>query len=60
VVGYFGRKLCGYKNKAIAEYFNRDPATLSDRIKKVEKMITTDQEFSILMERLEKKLLEFK
>jgi REP element-mobilizing transposase RayT len=56
VVGFVGRKLCGYKNSAIADHFNREPATLSEGIRKVENRLRCDEVFSKLVTHLEKSL----
>jgi REP element-mobilizing transposase RayT len=55
VVGYIGRRLCGYENKAVAAHFNMDPSALSHGIKKVEQRIREDGSFAKRIKKLEEK-----
>ncbi len=47
MVGYVGKRLCGYSNKSVSEYFHRDPVALSRGIARVEERIRLDKGFEI-------------
>jgi REP element-mobilizing transposase RayT len=53
IVGYVGKKLCGYSNKSFAEYFHRDPVAISRGIGKVEGRMGADKNFKAKLRRLE-------
>jgi putative transposase len=53
IVGYVGKKLCGYSNKSFAEYFHRDPVAMSRGIAKVEGRAGSDKDFQAKLRRLE-------
>jgi REP element-mobilizing transposase RayT len=57
MVGYVGRRLCGYSNKSFAEYFHRDPVAVSRGIAKVEEKIRLDKRFEITLQRLEEEVV---
>jgi REP element-mobilizing transposase RayT len=57
VVGYFGRKLCGYENKVVAAHFKKDPSALSHGIRRVEQRLREDGSFAKRMNKLEEKIL---
>jgi hypothetical protein len=56
VVGYIGRKFCGYENRAIADHFKREPAALSFGIKNLEKSLEENKVFAKTIEKLERNL----
>ena len=58
VVGYLGRKICGYENSLIASHFRRDPATLSCGVRSVMERITREESFARLMKKLEDALIQ--
>jgi putative transposase len=53
VVGYMGKKLCGYSTKSLAEYFHRDPVAMSRGIGKVEGRMGGDKAFEAKLRKLE-------
>jgi putative transposase len=53
IVGYMGKKLCGYSNKSFAEYFHRDPVAMSRGIAKVERKMRVDKAFETKLRKLE-------
>jgi len=53
IVGYMGKKLCGYSNKSFAEYFHRDPVAMSRGIAKVEGRAGSDKDFETKLRKLE-------
>ena len=58
VVGYLGRKLCSYDNKAIAQFFKRDPSVLTKGIRDVEDRIISDRAFKKKLAEIENGLVE--
>jgi len=54
IVGYVGKRLCGYSNKSFSEYFHRDPVAISRGIAKVEGKIGSDKDFGAKLRRLER------
>lgn len=56
VVGYLGRRHCGYENKVVAAHFNMDPSALSHGINKVEKRIREDESFAKRIKKMEETL----
>jgi len=57
VVGYLGRKICGYENSEIASHFRRDPATLSCGVRSVEERMAKEESFVKLIKKLEDMLV---
>jgi putative transposase len=53
IVGYMGKKLCGYSTKGLAEHFHRDPVAMSRGIGKVEGSIGVDKAFEAKLRKLE-------
>jgi hypothetical protein len=53
VVGYMGKKLCGYSTKSLAEYFHRDPVAMSRGIGKVEGRMGGDKALEAKLRKLE-------
>jgi chromosomal replication initiation ATPase DnaA len=53
IVGYMGKKLCGYSVKRLAEYFQRDPVAMSRGIGKVERRMGADKDFGAKLRELE-------
>jgi putative transposase len=53
IVGYMGKKLCGYSVKSLAEYFQRDPVAISRGIGKVEGRMGADKDFEAKFRELE-------
>jgi REP element-mobilizing transposase RayT len=53
IVGYVGKKLCGYSNKSFAEYFHRDPVAMSRGIGNVEASMGADKTFETKLRKLE-------
>jgi len=53
IIGYMGKKLCGYSTKSLAEYFHRDPVAMSRGIGKVEGRMGTDKTFEARLQELE-------
>ena len=53
IIGYVGKKLCGYSNKSLSEYFHRDPVAMSRGIAKVEGRIRSDKDFEAKLQKLE-------
>jgi len=58
VVGYLGRELGKYRLKDIAEHFRRDPAVMSQGLKKVEERFREDDIFKKVILRLKEKLTQ--
>ena len=54
IVGYVGKRLCGYSNKSFSECFYRDPVVISRGIAKVEGKIGSDKDFEAKLRRLER------
>ena len=53
IVGYVGKKLCGYSTKSLAEYFHREPVVMSRGIGRVEGRMGTDKTFEARLQELE-------
>jgi len=53
IVGYVGRKLCGYSNKSFAEYFHRDPVAIGRGVRKIEGRMGVDEAFAARLRELE-------
>jgi REP element-mobilizing transposase RayT len=53
IVGYMGKKLCGYSVKSLAEYFQRDPVAMSRGMGKVERRMEADKDFEAKLRELE-------
>jgi len=53
IVGYMGKKLCGYSIRSVAEYFHRDPVAISRGIGKVEGRMGADKRFQTRLRELE-------
>lgn len=53
IVGYMGKKLCGYSTKTLAEYFHRDPVAMSRGIGKVEGRMGGDKVLEAKVRKLE-------
>jgi REP element-mobilizing transposase RayT len=53
VVGHIAKDLCDYENRAMAQFFNRDPSVLAKGMRNVEDLVKKDGVF-------EKKLVEIK
>ena len=56
IVGYMGKKLCGYSIRSLAEHFHRDPVAMSRGIAKVEGRAGPDKDFEVKLWRLEGKI----
>jgi chromosomal replication initiation ATPase DnaA len=56
IVGYMGKKLCGYSIRSLAEYFQRDPVAMSRGIGKVEGRMGADKDFEAKLRELEGKI----
>jgi hypothetical protein len=46
LAGYPARKLVGFRAKEIVQHFQREPMTISLGVKKVEKLLQRDRDFS--------------
>jgi len=53
LVAYLARKVAGFRVKEIAQHFQREPMTISLRVKKVEKLLQQDRDFSRRIEIME-------
>ena len=53
IVGYMGKKLCGYSIRSLAEYFHRDPVAMSRGMGKVEGRVGADKDFEVKLRELE-------
>lgn len=53
VIGYMGKKLCGYLIRSLADYYHRDSVTMSQGIGKVEGRRGVDKVFQARLQRLE-------
>ena len=53
IVGYLGKKLCGYSVKSLAEYFHRDPVAMSRGMGKVERRMGADKDLKTKLRKLE-------
>jgi len=58
LVAYLARKLAGFRVKEIAQHFKREPMTISLGVKKVEKLLHRDKDFSKRVEIMEMNLKE--
>jgi chromosomal replication initiation ATPase DnaA len=58
LVAYLARKLAGFKVKDITQHFKREPMTISLGIKKEEKYLQQDKDFSRWIEIMEMNLKE--
>jgi chromosomal replication initiation ATPase DnaA len=57
-VAYLARKLAGSRATEIAQHFKREPMTISLGIRKVEKLLQRDRDFSRRIEIMEMNLRE--
>src|SRR3990170_5391485 len=53
IVGYLGKKLCGYSVKSLAEYFHRDPVAMSRGMGNVERRMGADKDLKTKLRKLE-------
>jgi len=53
IVGFMGKKLCGYSIRSLAEYFHRDPVAMSRGMGKVERKMGVDRDFEAKLRDLE-------
>ncbi|MDB4444371.1 hypothetical protein N9174_03440 [bacterium] len=56
MVGLNGRKLGGHAIRAVAEHFNRDPAAITQGLKKIEAKLREESDFKQAIEKIEKTL----
>lgn len=57
IVGYFGKKLCDYSVKSLAEYFHRDPVAMSRGMGKVERRMGADKDLKTKLRKLEEAII---
>ena len=56
LLAYLARKVAGFRVKEIAQHFHREPMTISLGVKKVERLLQRDRDFSRTVEIMEMNL----